>query len=116
MKKGFLFKLGICLFVLCFYMFSYIEKQNRITKLRMEIPELVKDIKTLKDEVTKLKYEVDHFENPLHLMELVQRTEFSHLKYPFFDDVLTVSDKYALNDQKKELFLEFLASSSNETN
>lgn len=104
MKKDLLIRIGLCVLVFGFLLFSYIEKQNRLTRLRMEVPELVKEIGQIQEEIARLHYEIDRFESPTHLMELARSYEFSHLKHPFMDDVLSVSEGYAVRarDPKRE--------------
>lgn len=78
-----------CLVCICtagFALFSYIDKQNELTELRLAIPVLLKDVKALNEENIALKYEVDRFESPIHLMELMRKPEFGHLKFPYVKD------------------------------
>ena len=78
----------------CFY--SYIDKQNAVTRRRLEIPVLAKEIKDLKEENTRLQYEIDLFESPEHLMELARHSEFSHLKHPMLKEIITMQEGLAL--------------------
>jgi hypothetical protein len=70
--------------------FAYIEKRNRLTSLRIEVPILAKKLKTLSDENTRLSFEIEKFENPLHLMELLRSPQFSHLKHPYTNEIITI--------------------------
>lgn len=76
----------VCIFTASLALFAYIEKQNELTELRLAIPMVAKDVKALQEENTRLKYEVDRFESPIHLMELMRKPEFSHLKFPYVKD------------------------------
>ena len=38
----------------------------------------------------RLSFAIEKFENPLHLMELARKPEFSHLKHPLVTEVVTV--------------------------
>ena len=63
-----------------------------MTRLRLEIPILSSELNKLKEQNNRLKYEIDLFENPEHLMQLARCSEFSHLKHPTLQEVLTVSE------------------------
>jgi hypothetical protein len=83
---GFALRLGVCIVAAGLTLFAYIEKQNELTELRLAIPVLAKKVKNLEDEKIRLTYEIERFESPIHLMELMHKPEFSHLKYPFLRD------------------------------
>ncbi|MBS0621167.1 MAG: hypothetical protein JSS61_06890 [Verrucomicrobia bacterium] len=86
-----------CIALIGFLLCSYIDKQNAVTRLRLEIPVLAKQIKDLKEENTRLKYEIDLFESPEHLMQLARHSEFAHLKQPMLKEILTLREGIALN-------------------
>ena len=88
MKLG--LKLLICIAVVCFALSSYIDSQNQLTEMRRSIPELKKDLKRLEEENRTLKYEIELFESPVHLMEISRKPEFGHLKYPYVRDVIMI--------------------------
>lgn len=104
MKKSNIFKLFICLFTFAICLYSFIEKQNQLTSLKIELPKVAKEIDDLKDEIQKIQYEVGLFENPAYLMQLVRQPEFGHLKHPFVEDVLNMPEGIAFFEkQKKEI-------------
>ena len=78
----------ICICAAGFALFYHIDKQNELTELRLAIPVLAKEVKVLHEENISLKYEVDRFESPIHLMELMRKPEFGHLKFPYIKDEL----------------------------
>ncbi len=88
-----LFQRAVCLFVFFIMVFLYLEKQNTLTSLRLQIPEITKEVHLLHEEISRLEYEVDHFESPDHLMELAGRPEYDHLKHPLVKDILTVFEE-----------------------
>jgi hypothetical protein len=96
MKKGIILKLSVCLSVFSLCLFSYLEKQNELTQLRLYAPKLVKEIKCINEENTRLKYEIEQFESPDHLMMLARDTRFSHLKHPLNKDVIMLLEGYAV--------------------
>lgn len=75
-----------CIITAGLTLFAYIEKQNEVTELRLAIPAIAKEVKNLQEENIRLTYEIEHFESPIHLMELMRKPEFSHLKYPFLSE------------------------------
>lgn len=78
--------LFICIAVAGLFLFAYIDKQNELTELRLAIPVLAKEVKAIQEENTRLRYEIERFENPILLMELRRKPEFSHLKYPYLNE------------------------------
>lgn len=107
MNKNTIFKILICLLTFSVCLYSYIEKQNELTSLKMEVPKIAKEVQTLDEEIRKIQYQVEVFENPAYLMQLVRKPEFSHLKHPFVEDVLMVPEGLALFDEKvKDFFIQ----------
>jgi hypothetical protein len=96
MNRALLIRIAICIFSFGFFLYSYIDKQNNLTKLRINIPTLVKEVGSIHEECTRMQYEIDQFENPGHLIELARHSEFSHLKHPFIKDILTVDEGIAI--------------------
>lgn len=82
----FIFRIFFCIFITGLTLLSYIEKQNELTELRLAIPLLTKEVKSLQEKNTQLAFEIGLLENPIHLMELMRKPEFKHLKYPFLPD------------------------------
>jgi hypothetical protein len=95
MKKNLFLRLGFC-FVLCgFCLYSYLEKQNELTELKIKLPEVDQEFRLSREENRRLSYEIDQFQSPSHLIELVRRPEFSHLKHPLLKEILTVPEVFA---------------------
>jgi len=94
---GLLFRLGVCLsaFGLCLY--SYLDKQNQVTHLKIQLPEVEKELKLIQEGNKRLAYEIDQFENPAHLIELAHYPEYAHLKHPLLKEILTVPEALASN-------------------
>lgn len=80
------FRVFICIVVAGVSLFAYIDKQNELTELRLMIPSLTKEVKSIQEENIRLKYEIERFESPIHLMELMRKPEYSHLKYPYLSE------------------------------
>lgn len=81
-------KLVICLFGFVGMFYLYIDKQNDLIELRMNVRTLTKELREIQENNISLQYEVDRFESPVHLMELAKKPAFSHLKYPYTRDIL----------------------------
>jgi len=99
-NRGIVIKTGFLLLCCTFFLYSYLVKQNELTKMKMELPTLAKSIKDLKEENKQLIYELEQMENPCRLMELVRSSEFSHLKHPFVKDILTIPEGVALQEHR----------------
>lgn len=76
----------VCIFAIGVSLIAYIDKQNEVTELRLAIPVLAKDVRSIQEENIRLKYEIESFESPIHLMELMRKPEFGHLKYPYLTE------------------------------
>jgi septal ring factor EnvC (AmiA/AmiB activator) len=88
--KGMLIRVLFCVFAAGATLYAFVERQNRITKIRLEIPALEKEVRMLKEEKRRLKYEIEMFENPVHLIELLQKPEYSHLKHPQLNEITVI--------------------------
>lgn len=102
MNKGFLIRIVFCIAILGMFLYSYINKINELTEQKLSIPKIEKEILLLQEENKRLKYIIDQFENPMHLMELARSPEYSHLKHPLVKDVLKVQEGFALKENKVE--------------
>lgn len=90
MKLGFLIRIFICILFAALFLYLHINKQNAITKLRLEIPQLTKEVDQIKQEIVRVQFEVDQFESPMHLMELARRPEYGHLHQPKVNEVIVI--------------------------
>lgn len=90
MNFNLLIRIFFCILMAGFFLYAYIDKQNSITKLRLEIPILSKKVEMLEQENIRLQFEIDQFENPLNLMEISRRPEYRHLKHPLLNEILTI--------------------------
>ncbi len=96
--KQWLLQIGVCFTVFGFCLYSYLDAQNSLTKLKMQLPQKEKEILSIREEMRRLSYQVELFENPSHLIELAHRPEFSHLRHPVLREILTVPEAFAVND------------------
>ena len=99
-----LLRIFLCIFVAGVSLYFYVDQQNDMTELRLEIPDLLAELRAVQEENQRLEYEIDRFESPIHLMELLRQPEYSHLKHPYLTDVvqLPVRDQNLLRDKRSE--------------
>lgn len=90
MARNIITRLMICLTVLGFSIYSYIDKQNQCTQLKMRLPKLAKELDTLRQMNAAYQYQIECFENPQTLLALSQQKEYAHLKYPLKGETLTL--------------------------
>ncbi len=91
MNTGLLIRLFLCIVSLGGFLYSYIQEQNVITRLRLQIPASSHELEIVSQDITRLQFEIDQFENPMHLMELSRLPEYRHLKHPLVKEVLTIT-------------------------
>jgi hypothetical protein len=101
-NQGPLIRILVCIGAFGIFLYSYVDTQNDVTKRRLEIPVLAKEIKDMKEANTRLQYEIDLFESPEHLMELARHSEYSHLKQPMLKEILTMQEGLALEVSSEE--------------
>jgi hypothetical protein len=96
MISGVFFRLLACLVVFSFSIYSYLDKQNSCTELKMHLPKLTKEIAAIREVNANLQYQIECFENPQNLLSMAGSPEYAHLKFPFTEEVLTVKEGLAL--------------------
>ncbi len=101
-SRGILSRILVCITFFGLLLYSYVDRQNDVTRLRLEIPQLAKEIKDLREENTRLQYEIDLFESPQNLMHLASHCEFAHLKHPMGKDIVTMDEGLALQISTEE--------------
>ncbi len=80
--------------------YRYIDKINQLTLLKLEKPKLEQEIFLLKEENHRLRFEIDKFEHPNNLIQLIRKKEFAHLKHPLVQDILKVKEGIALKREE----------------
>ena len=91
-----LIRLGFCLCLLTFCLYSYQNKQNELTHLKMVLPELSSEVQAIREENRLLQYEIEKRYSPIRLIELAHHPEFGHLKHPLMKEILTVEQSDSL--------------------
>lgn len=90
MSKGLLIRLLICTLVLGGFLYTYIDKQNDLTELKIKIPKLAKSLHRLEEEIALLSFEIEQIESPKRLIKQLRQKEYSHLRYPYLTDVIVI--------------------------
>lgn len=91
MNRGIIVRIFICIAVFGFCLYSHIDKQNQLTKLRIQLPAVAKEVSSIQEENTRLQYKIDQFEDPTCLMQLARAEAYSHLKHPLYKEVVTIN-------------------------
>ena len=102
MKKIFFVQVLVCAFSCGGVLYAYVKQQNDVTKVRIELPRLSREVRQLEEQNSRLKYEIERFENPKHLMELAKRPEFSHLKHPLIGEIFVLHTQEDLMESREE--------------
>ena len=89
---GVLIRLLVCIFFAGLTMYKFIDKLNELTELRLSIPILAKEVRDIQEKNIELQFNIESFESPSHLMELAQKPEFRHLKYPLITDIILLPE------------------------
>jgi len=97
MISGVFLRLLACLTIFSFFIYSYLDKQNSCTELKMHLPKLTKEIQAINEVNANLQYQIECFENPQNLLSLAGSQQYAHLKFPFMEEVLTVKEGLALH-------------------
>jgi len=95
-------RLAFCIFVAGLTLYLYIDRHNKLTELRLALPQLSREVNMIKEENTRLRYEIERFESPIHLMELLRKPEFSHLHYPYLNEVFVLPQEVLEQEVKHE--------------
>lgn len=84
-------KIFLCLFIFGLMLYRYLDRQNTITELRLQIPALEINLSSLLEENVDLQFIIDHFESPENLMELLNLPDYSYLKYIQENEIIDLS-------------------------
>lgn len=96
MTMGFGIRTLLCVTIAGAFLYLYIEKKNDLTALRIAIPAVSQELKGIREENARLKYEIDKFESPSHLLELSRQPEYAHLKHPYTHEVWSLPSSMPL--------------------
>jgi hypothetical protein len=97
MKISWILRLTIAFLAIGSCLYFHIDQNNEITRLKIQIPALLQQLHTLKEENRQLQYSIDSFESPENLLQFAQQPAYAHLKHPLTKEVLTITDTVALD-------------------
>lgn len=90
-----LFQLFLCLGGGAVCLYSYLQAQNDLVRIKMDIPLVEKELRSIREETQKLAYQVEQFQSPNQLMEKLNSPEFAHLRHPPMDEIIHIPEVYA---------------------
>ncbi|WP_213318474.1 hypothetical protein [Chlamydiifrater volucris] len=88
MHKLLFFRLAACCLFSAILMYSYVNKQNEITKVRLAIPRTSADLRELEEENVSLSFIIERYESSENLMEIASLPEYEGLHYPTIDSLV----------------------------
>lgn len=100
---GILCRLLVCIFIGGVFLYKYIDKLNELTELRLSIPLLSKEVRDIQEKNLELQFAIESFESPPHLMELANKPELGHLKFPYVTDVIFLPEAKLISGQDNAL-------------
>ncbi|MCB1180859.1 MAG: hypothetical protein KDK55_02390 [Chlamydiia bacterium] len=90
MHTGLLIRLFVCIFTFGSFLYAYLLQQNEVTTYRLQIPKIAREVEQIFQENTRLRFDIETFENPVNLMKLAEAPEYSHLKHPLVKDIIVL--------------------------
>jgi hypothetical protein len=91
-SSGLLVRLLICVAVAAAFLYAYLQEQNELTRTRLAIPVLLKEIREIEESTVALQYQIEQFESPDNLMALAARVEYAHLKQPLLREIIALAE------------------------
>lgn len=94
-------QIGLCIFSFVFFLFCYLDRHNKVTEYQLKIPKVQREVERLSQENTALKAQIEHFELPSQLMNLLRQKDFAHLDYYHDHDVICMQAGKEFERQEK---------------
>jgi len=91
---AFLVRVFFCIAAVGFWLYAAVDLQTRLTAIRIQIPPLAREVSRIEEANTRLRYEIEKFENPRHLLQLARRPEFGHLRFPKQEEVIVLGEQH----------------------
>ena len=101
MNKGVFFRIFVCVLFFGFCLYSYLDLQNEITQLRIQIPALMGEVRRMEEENTHFQYKIERFESPENLLNLAKSAAYSHLKFPICSEVISMRQGDSLQGKQE---------------
>ena len=91
MKRKWILKLAVCILGCTAVSYEHIHELNKLTAMRIQIPQIQQEIAYVNEEIDRLNFEFRSVENPVHLLSLAKNAEFSELRYPLQEEVVVLA-------------------------
>ena len=101
MNKGPLGKILICVISFSVALCAYLNARNDVTCLMIELPRISHELSLIEEKNTILKFEVEKFENPSYLLNLLNTCEYAHLLPREGYEVIAVDAQKAKKQKEK---------------
>lgn len=75
-------RLGICICLFGAFLVRHVQRQNDLTRLRLEIPQIAMQARDLQERALQLREEVGKHLAPKALLDQLDRGLFDHLSVP----------------------------------
>lgn len=85
--SGLLWRASACIVLLGAFLLHHVKRQNELTRLRLEIPQIDMQWRALQERALQIRSTVQSQQTPKALLAKLQRPEFAHLKNPTPDRV-----------------------------
>lgn len=82
------YRLLFCIAACAFFLYRLVDDQNQITKVEMLLPRLISEVEEIREKNAQLKLRVEQMENPLALLQMAKKKEYSDLVEVVETDVL----------------------------
>lgn len=80
-------RLIACVLALAFSLYAYIDLHNAVTRLRVDIPRLKRQVREWEERNTALSFQLSRYESPAFLTQRLQDPRFGHLHFPSEQDI-----------------------------
>lgn len=77
-----------CLAFVAGLAYLWLDRNNQLAQARLQIAPLQAACQTATREQTRLLFDIDAFENPLHMHRLLQQDRYRHLHFPRLHEVI----------------------------
>lgn len=102
MNKGPLSKILICVISFSVALCAYLHTRNHVTKKMIHLPRLLHELALIQEQNTILRFEMEKFENPSYLLQLLQTKEYAHLFAGTKDEVIAIDVKKELEKKERQ--------------
>lgn len=89
-----LYQIWIGIFIVGFCFYLYVDRQNDLIKLQIELPLVRKELRLLEEENRQLLFAIEEVENPSRIMQLRKDPKFSHLKEVHEDAIIILEEPH----------------------